>query len=135
MQNILPPPARDQPLTDAPPPGTRTVRQQISVSWEFPVIFTHHLFAPENATLAATLDRLGEQRRHRAMVFIDEQVSRANPTLGAAVERYFAAHISEIELASAPVIVPGGEAAKNDFSLIERIMRLLLEQRMDRNPM
>ncbi|HEX8310192.1 MAG TPA: 3-dehydroquinate synthase [Chthoniobacteraceae bacterium] len=132
MQNILPPPARDQPLTDTPHPGTRTVRQQISVHWDFPVVFTHHLFAPENTTLAATLDRLGEQRRHRAMVFIDEQVSRVNPTLGADVEQYFAAHASEIELASAPVTVPGGEAAKNDFSLIERYMRLLLEERMDR---
>src|SRR6266513_1430163 len=41
------------------------IRQQIRVTWDFPVIFTHALFAPENRIFADTLDRLHEQRRHR----------------------------------------------------------------------
>lgn len=112
--------------------NTHSVRQTITVNWDFPVVFTHHLFAAANPVIVETLDRLREGRRHRAMVFIDSFVAKANPSLAADVAAYFAAHPQQIELAAAPEIVPGGEAAKNDFGLIERYMRLLLEKRIDR---
>ena len=53
---------------------TRTVQQRIEVQWDFPVVFTHAIFAPTNPVLAETLNRRGENRRHRAMVFIDGHV-------------------------------------------------------------
>ena len=62
-----------------------TIRQQIAVSWEFPVTFTQRLFAGENPVLAETLDRLGEGRCHRAVVFIDERVADSRPEIAAQV--------------------------------------------------
>jgi 3-dehydroquinate synthase len=112
--------------------ATQTIRQQLSVSWDFPVTFTQHLFDPENPVLAETLDRLREQRRHRAVVFVDDHVAAARPHLCGLISAYFAAHAGKIELALAPQIVPGGEAVKNDFALVESFMRLLLEYRVDR---
>ena len=111
---------------------THTIRQQINVGWDFPVTFTQRLFARENPALVETLDRLGEGRRHRAVVFIDSQVAAAHPQLAAQVRAYFLAHPQRLELALDPQIVPGGETAKNDFALVESFMRLLLESRMDR---
>ena len=111
---------------------THTIRQQISVRWDFPVTFTQRLFAVENPVLVETLDRLGEGRRHRAVVFIDSQVAAAHPRLALQVRAYFLAHPHRLELALDPQIVPGGEAAKNGFALVEGFMRLLLENRMDR---
>ncbi len=112
--------------------GTKTVRQQISVGWEFPVVFTHDVFAPANPVLADTLDRLGENRRHRAIVFIDEFVAGTHRVLDEKVTAYFDVHRDRIELIAAPQIVPGGEAVKNDFALVEGFMRLLLERHLDR---
>jgi len=111
---------------------TRTIGQQIEVNWDFPVTFTHGLFKPENPVLADTMSRLGEKRRHRAMVFIDSRVATAQPELAAQVSRYFAAHSIRIELAVEPQQVPGGETVKNDFTLVEGFMRLMLEKHMDR---
>jgi len=111
---------------------TPTIHQQLSVSWDFPVCFTHGLFAAENALLAQTLDRLREGRRHRAMVFLDAQVAAGNPELPGQMVAYFGKYAQELELVDAPQIVPGGEAVKNDFALVEGFMRLLLERRMDR---
>ncbi len=111
---------------------TQTVQQQISVHWDFPVSFTHHLFAPSNPLLADTLNRLQEKRCHRAMVFIDSFVAKARPELAAQVTKYFHAHAGKIALACAPQLTPGGEAAKNDFRVVEGFMQLLLENRMDR---
>jgi 3-dehydroquinate synthase len=112
---------------------TKTIHQQLSVRWEFPVVFTHRLFDAENPVLHETLGRLGEDRRRRALVFIDESVADANPTLPADVTRYFAAHASKLQMARPPRIVPGGESIKNDFPYVESLMRLMLEERMDRH--
>ncbi len=111
---------------------THTIRQQIGVSWDFPVTFTQRLFAAENPVLVETLDRLDEGRRHRAVVFIDSRVAAAHPRLIEQVREYFLAHPKRLELALDPQIVPGGEAAKNDFALVDGFMRLLLVSRMDR---
>jgi 3-dehydroquinate synthase len=111
---------------------TRTIQQTIAVTWDFPVTFTHGLFRPANRVLVDTLQRLHEPRRHKALVFIDGHVASARPALAGDVEAYFAAHGETLELASAPQIVPGGEAIKNDFGLVEGFMRLMLEKHMDR---
>ncbi len=111
---------------------SQTIRQQITVQWDFPVIFTHRLFDPANPVLKGTLDRLCESRRHRAIVFIDSHVSGRDAGLVQQIHDYFEVHSDEIELVDEPRIVPGGEAIKNDFSLIEGLIRLLLEKRVDR---
>ena len=114
------------------PPSSHTVRQHITVHWDFPVAFTQHLFSPDNPLLLDTLQRLGENRRHRAVVFLDSHVAAARPDLAREITAYFAAHPTQLELALPPHVVPGGEASKNDFALVSDFMRLLLENRMDR---
>lgn len=111
---------------------SRTIVQSIAVTWEFPVTFTHGLFEPGNRVLSETLGRLHEGRRHRALVFVDGHVAKARPDLVAEITAYFAAHPTTLQLAGEPVVVPGGEAVKNDFSLVEGFMRLMLERHIDR---
>ncbi len=111
---------------------TTTVPQRIEVRWEFPVVFTHAVFAPANPVLVETLNRLGENRRHRAMLFIDGHVAKANPSLADRATAYFAAHPAKLELVTAPHITPGGEAVKNDFALVEKFMRRMLDAHLDR---
>ncbi len=111
----------------------KIIRQQITVNWDFPVIFTHHLFDTGNPVLLGALDRLCESRRHRAMVFIDSQVAGTNPGLAGEVTAYFATHPTKLELAAPPQVVTGGEAIKNDFLLVEGFVKLMLEKRMDRH--
>ena len=110
----------------------RSIAQRVEVTWEFPVTFTHGLFRSENRVLVDTLRRLGEERRHRALVFVDSHVAAARPGLVREIQDYFAAFATQIELATEPRIVPGGEAIKNDIALVEGFMRLMLETHMDR---
>jgi 3-dehydroquinate synthase len=112
--------------------ATKTVLQQITVGWSFPVVFTHAVFDVANPVLAETLNRLGENRRHRAMIFIDSHVASVLPALATQAEAYFAAHAQHLALVEAPLIVPGGEAIKNDFTLVERFMRQMLGAHLDR---
>jgi 3-dehydroquinate synthase len=110
----------------------QTIQQRIDVSWDFPVVFTRGLFHPANPVLVETLEHRQEDRRHRALVFIDSFVADAHPQLAAQIGAYFAAHPGRLELVGPPEIVPGGEAVKNDFALVQGFMRLMLERRMDR---
>jgi 3-dehydroquinate synthase len=110
----------------------RRALQRLTVSWEFPVVFTHAVFAAANPVLAETLNRLAESRRHRAMVFIDGHVAEALPSLAKQATAYFTAHPQQIELIGEPQIVPGGEAVKNDFGLVEKFMRQMLAAHLDR---
>ena len=102
------------------------------MEWDFPVVFTHGLFHPENPVLRETLNRKGENRRHRAVVYIDSHVATARPGLVEDIRDYFAAHPGELHLADEPQIVPGGETIKNDFSLVDGFMRRLLDRHIDR---
>jgi 3-dehydroquinate synthase len=110
----------------------RTILQSIDVNWEFPVVFTQDLFAPENDVLPATLRRKENHRKHRVIVYLDGHVASALPHLADRVSRFFQTHSNDFDLATAPVTVPGGEASKNDFRLVEQLLTQLLEQRMDR---
>ncbi len=109
-----------------------TYQQQISVRWSFPVCFTRHLFATENPVLANTVNRLGEARRHRVIVYADSRILERDPALKERIAGYFTAHSATMELAADVQPVPGGEACKNDLRYAEAVMRQLLELRMDR---
>ncbi|NBV85065.1 MAG: 3-dehydroquinate synthase [Verrucomicrobia bacterium] len=106
--------------------------QHISVHWEFPVVFTRNLFAPENPILAQTADRLGEKRRHRAVVYVDSRILERDSSLRHRIQTYFDAHSAVFNLAAEVQSVPGGEACKNELRYAESVMRQLLELRMDR---
>jgi len=110
----------------------RIYNQQITVNWDFPVVFTNHIFSPENQVLKDTMGRLGERRRHRAIVYIDSLVLSGIPDLPAKISAYFEAHADSLELAAPTQAAPGGEASKNDFRYTESVLRQLLEYRIDR---
>lgn len=107
-------------------------QQKIDVSWEFPVVFTHHLFDPANVSLRDSILRLGETRKHRVIAYVDSHVLKANPLIADSIRHYCSTHSDVIELAADPQIIPGGEASKNDFRSVEALIRQLLELRMDR---
>lgn len=102
------------------------------VPFEFPLHFTRGVFATHNPLLASVVARLEPARRHRLLVVIDEQVAAATPQLQAAVSSYASAHHANIELAGPPVIVPGGEAVKNDIAHALRVMRSINDTGLDR---
>ncbi len=108
-----------------------THSQAFSVPFEFPVIFTRDLLAADNPLLADTVDRLGEGRRHRAMVAIDSGVEAAQPDLQRRIKEYFHAHPDRLELATM-TIVPGGEQAKNGWEVVRDVMWTIGSTHLDR---
>jgi 3-dehydroquinate synthase len=109
-----------------------TYHQRIAVPFDYPVHFTRRLFHLDNPLFASTLDRFGEGRRHRALVYIDAGVVAAHPALAARIKEYFHSRPDDLELAAPLQVVRGGEEAKRSWDLVRDAMWTIGNLHLDR---
>ncbi len=110
----------------------KTILQKFSVPFRYPVCFTHHVFAPTNAALASVL-RPPASGPARVLVVVDEGLAEATPGLVRKIERYAHAHSDTFSLVRKPLLVPGGENAKNGWNSVREIMTLAGAGHLDRH--
>lgn len=103
-----------------------------SVDFTFPVHFTQDLWNAANPLFARVVSRLEPARRHRVLFIVDDQVAALHPDHTGRIRDYFAAHSGVLQLASAPIVIPGGEAAKNDFLFTVKLLRQMNAAGLDR---
>ena len=113
-------------------PWTETLVQSFLIRFDYPVHFTRDLFDPQNPCLREVLRRIEPEKRHRLAVFVDEGVTFAAPDLLTRIARYAEAHASTMELAGDVVVIPGGEAVKNQHDCVEGVLKNLSARRIDR---
>lgn len=102
------------------------IQRSIPVTFQHRVAFTHGAFASSNHTLRDLIaDAQGLEEPSRVLVILDEGVSLANPELEEEVTSYFSQHADLLRLVSAPMVLPGGETCKNDWSLVDRIWQAI----------
>lgn len=107
--------------------------QSFAVRFEYPVYFTQGIFARENPVLRDALSRREPNRRHRFVVFIDDNVAAAHPSLTQDIVDYAGCHAHAMQIVAPAELVPGGEQAKNDPALLTRLQQRLVELRIDRH--
>jgi len=86
-----------------------------------------------NDTLAEILQPQREGNRTKALVYLDEGILDGNPNLPERIKGYFRGREERLNLVTSPIFIRGGEAAKNDWSLVERIWADLNEHAMCRH--
>jgi 3-dehydroquinate synthase len=96
------------------------IERNIQMDYRHRVVFTHGVFDVGNRVLRDELAGEGGGVS-RALVLVDEGLLRKNENLVESIEAYATAHPAEIELVSRPVILPGGEACKNEWRLVESV--------------
>ncbi len=107
--------------------------QRVSVSFEYPVIFCDDLLAPNAQHLSWAVSRLEPDRSHPILVFLDAGVEAEWPAVRERVAQYCNAHARHLALRAPVVLVPGGEAAKNDELGIRGLIEALARAKMDRH--
>jgi 3-dehydroquinate synthase len=107
--------------------------QRFSVPYEYPVVFTEGVFDPDNPVLRDVLCRLEPGKRHRVVVFVDDGLSAGRAPLAEAIAQYAQRHSDAMELACAPVAVPGGEKIKSDLHFVESVQQTLFDLHLDRH--
>jgi 3-dehydroquinate synthase len=98
----------------------------IPVTFHHRVAFTHGAFDPKNLTLrdlvAEACDLDGSAK---VLVLLDSGVAAADPKLAGRISQYFAVHTDTLNLVTDPILLTGGEACKNDWSLVEKIWKAI----------
>jgi len=98
-----------------------SIRATIAVSYEHQVHFTHGAFRVDNTLLAKVLAAKPASRTPRVLIALDENLASAQPKLTPAIKEYFSSRKAAFELAGDPLLISGGEAAKNTEAAVKRI--------------
>ncbi|MCE7061357.1 3-dehydroquinate synthase [Dyadobacter sp. CY343] len=112
----------------------QTIQQQFKVEYNYAVFFTQHLFDPANTLLKDFFNQYTEQGfQKKALVIVDEGFANFHPSLSNDIRTYFSESVPQIQLASETIIVPGGEACKNDPALFESLVNAVDVHGIDRH--
>ncbi len=110
-----------------------SIERTITVAWRHQVYFTHGVFDAENPRLREVMIN-GEARLPRkALLVLDEALAKAQPTLVQQIHAYFKTHADTISLVSPPLIIEGGERAKNAFFHVSEIHSQIDRHHIDRH--
>lgn len=105
---------------------------QFSVPFEFPVFFGRNLLDPENPLLMKVMDRKNENRRHRAIVYVDSGTARAYPNLEKDLKHYFSSWEKHIELVAPPVCIEPTDKMDNGWTTVHSITDAINEHHLCR---
>ena len=115
------------------PSSYSTIRKNIRLDCTHRVFFTKDSFSMANDTLSEILQPHREGRRTKILVYLDEGILDGNPNLPDRINQYFRGREDRLHLVIPPVFIRGGEAAKNDWSLVERIWKDVNDHAMCRH--
>ena len=123
----------DPPMIDsqpgAQPPSTRAL--EFTVPFMHRLLFTHDVFgSAERDVLASVLESSGELAP-KVQFWIDAQVLAAQPGLSRAIDAFFVSQGRRLQFAGVHTIA-GGEAVKNDWAHVERMLATIHEADLDR---
>lgn len=110
----------------------QSIHQQFSIPYTYAVHFTEGVFRPDNELLARTLPP-GHDGPAKVLAVFDDGLVAAHPTLPDDLNRYAQTHADALKLVAEPMLVPGGEAAKNDPALVTRIHEAIYRHGVDRH--
>jgi 3-dehydroquinate synthase len=109
---------------------SESISCQFEVPFRFRVYFTEGVFDPGNDLLREVL-RSGGQRRERLLAVFDQSLIAATPALIDELTAYLTG--SNVDLMCAPIVLPGGEALKNQPGAVNEIYGLVERYKLSRH--
>ncbi|MEM8828009.1 MAG: 3-dehydroquinate synthase [Cyanobacteria bacterium P01_G01_bin.19] len=113
-----------QSKNSSPAFSAKSLQQDIAVKFSYGVHFTRGLFDITNPLLAEVIGANSNAPKS-IIVAVDSGLLEYHPQLLDKINNYTEHFAHVINLAAQPIIVPGGEAAKNDPALVENIQRVI----------
>ncbi|RYC68778.1 3-dehydroquinate synthase [Spirosoma sordidisoli] len=110
------------------------LHQSFAVRFSYTVFFTERLFDIANPLFADYFSQPTVSETPKKLLFVlDSGVVEAHPTLLSAIRQYVDRPGMPVALVPDLLVIPGGEAAKNDPALVERIVDAVDRYGIDRH--
>ncbi len=100
------------------------LQQEVQVNFSYGVHFTRGLFDISNPLLSEVVGAINNTAKS-IMVAVDAGLLEQHPLLLSQISNYVNHYADKLNLVAEPIIIPGGEAAKNNPALIEQIHRVI----------
>jgi 3-dehydroquinate synthase len=101
------------------------IHQKVAVTFNYNVHFTSGLFELENPLLFEVLTSDAGTEPRKIVAIVDAGLLHSQPELLRRISRYTQLYGRKLKLVAAPMVVPAGEAAKNDPKLLDQIHQLI----------
>ena len=108
------------------------LQQNIAVRFSYDVHFTRGLWSLDNPLLSEVIAKDSNVAKS-VIVVVDSGLLSHHPGLLRKIANYTNYYAENIKLAAEPIIVPGGEAAKNDPTLVDKIHSCIEQARLCRH--
>jgi len=108
------------------------IEQNVPVSFTYYVHFTEGLFDRDNTIFADLIRDASSGKPLKVLFVLDEGMFSHHNRLMESIRAYADEH-PVIELIDEPVIMPGGEAAKNDEYLVQQVHEVVNRANLDRH--
>ncbi len=102
----------------------QTLQQTVTVTFDYQVHFTFDLFDRDNCLLRDALNSNADSRAN-LIVVVDGGLLTPMPDLVQRIQAYADHYSDAINLKSQPLIIPGGEAIKNDPAQVQTVLQLI----------
>jgi 3-dehydroquinate synthase len=104
---------------------SKLIHQRVSVTFNYEVYFTQNLFELKNPTLAQVISADEETKPKKIVAVVDAGILKYQPELVKQLVAYTKFYGEVLAIAAEPMIISGGEVAKNDRTLVEQIQQLI----------
>ncbi|KPM48400.1 3-dehydroquinate synthase [Jiulongibacter sediminis] len=108
------------------------IKQRFEVPFEYSIEFTEGVFEPENTLLSDFIAGEKGPSQVKVGVIIDQSVAQNHPTLISKIDDYFKA-IPGVSLSHEPVVITGGEEAKNNLNTFKEVLDVIDQGKIDRH--
>ncbi|MBU7583844.1 MAG: 3-dehydroquinate synthase [Nostoc sp. TH1S01] len=105
--------------------SAQSIQQNIKVTFNYEVHFTNNIFNLKNPTLAQAIASDADKNPKKILALVDAGLLEFWPDLLSQITNYANFYAEVITLAAEPILIPGGEAAKNEPKLLEQIHKLI----------
>ena len=109
------------------------IERTIQVSYRHRVYFTRKVFGAENSLLKQVLTLEKSTTIAKALVVVDETLAQAQPSLLKDINEYFGERPLELKLVCPPMVLEGGERAKNSYFHVSEIQSHVEKYHIDRH--
>ncbi|MBI3912417.1 MAG: 3-dehydroquinate synthase [Armatimonadetes bacterium] len=103
----------------------QSIHQEIQVRFRYAVHFTTDLFGPGNPLLRDVVRNGSGDLPAKVLFAVDGGLVRPHPALPGSIERYCEEHRAALQLARPPLVIEGGEGAKNSLQAVAALRQAI----------
>ncbi len=109
----------------------KPIEQSFSVAYEYKLYFTQHLFSVQNPIFYSVLSQY-KKGKIQLLFVVDDGVVAHHPKLLTEIQTYCSQYSSALAFTES-IVITGGEQCKNDYSQVEKVLKGVNDQHIDRH--